>query len=494
MPLLSVYNLALHGQGDCEMVALSGAGKFGKASRSAFHGEMEHALASEAELAVEITHHYSSADIESKQLDLLMDMVRWRTVPRFRIPGRTAWCELANSARFRNRPNVEYRAAKIKGIGLWNPAGYLHSGVQQGQRSEQAIRPTSIEYEPLTRLRHFGIAKDGEFFDVGSNPTPYGGILHQRAVLEYSNAARLLEHGVPSIGPLIVIRYPELRFRDQPMGAVITLSTEQLPYRAHVDYIGEYGEAAKSYYLRLYEVLGIDGDPQDPFVQWQAFRSVCQQIGGLIRGFAESGLYRYGAHLENLHFDIDRGELFLTDLDSSLRLDELPADVQPLQVLRDVASALHKIALRLHYFVTLDRFSIAQIRSVDPFAAFLRGYFPEPAAELINRAVEPFWLAAIPHLFLRKRLRNVMGTWDRERLRTYEVDRDVFYCLAMIKVFDFFAASSLGRRLLSGLTEDGIKQRALRFLGPERFDYMTWLEQSRCDGPDPAAGTGKSNI
>jgi hypothetical protein len=273
------------------------------------------------------------------------------------------------------------------------------------------------------------------------------------------------------------------------MGAGITLSTEQLPYRAHVDYIGEYGEIAKSYFLRLYEVLGIEGDPQNPFVRWQAFAAVCQHVGGLLRGFAEAGLYRYGAHLENLHFDINRGELFLTDLDSSLRLDDLPSVAQPLQVLRDVASALHKIALRFHYFVTLDRCPIAQVRTVDPFAALLRGYFSEAAVESLNRAVEPLWLAIIPHWLLRKRFRDVMATWDRDRMRSYEVDRDVFYCLAMIRVFGFFTASSPACRRLSGLSEDGIRERALRFLGTERFDYMTWLEGLRCDGPDPIAGT-----
>jgi hypothetical protein len=452
---------------------------------------MERALAAEAELAVETTHHYSLADIESEQFDLLMDMVRWRTHPQFRIPGRTAWCELAKPASFRNRSNVEYRAAKIKGVGLWNPAGYLHSGVQQGQRSEQAIRPTTSEYEPMARLRHFGISQGGEFIEVASKATPYGGIVHERALLEYTNAARLLEHGVPSVAPLVVVRYPELNFREQSMGAVITLSTERQPYRAHVDYIGEYGEIAKSYYLRLYQVLGIDGDPQQPFVQWQAFRAVCQHLGRLIRGFSGAGLYRYGAHLENVHFDIDRGELFLTDLDSTLRLDDLPSGPQPLrslQILRDIASALHKIALRLHYFVTLDRFPIALIRTIDPFAAFLRGYFPEPADERIHRAVESFWLATIPHLFLRKRFRGAAGSRDRDLLRTYEVDRDVFFCLAILKVFDFFAASALGRRHLAGLTEDAIKERALRFLGPERFDYLAWLERTRCEAPDPVAG------
>ena len=438
-------------------------------------------MSTEGELAIGITHHYSLVDIEPEELNRVLDMVRWRTRPQFRLPGRTAWCELGKAASFRNRPNVEYRAAKVKGVGLWNPAGYLHSGVQQGRRSEQATRPSSSEYEPAARLRHFGISREGDqFVDVASDAAPCGGILHERALLEYSNAATLLEHGVPSIGPLVVVQYCDLRFRDAPMGAVITLSTEQHPYRAHVDYIGEYGESGKSYFLRLYSVLGIDGDPRNPFVQWQAFRAVCQHLGALIRRFADAGLYRYGAHLENVHFDVHRGELFLTDLDSSLRLDDLPCAAQPLQVLRDIASALHKIARRLHYFVTLDRCPIAQIRAVDPFVAFLRGYFPEPEVDLLNRAVAPLWPAIIPHLFLRKRFRHVMETRDRDQMRNYEVDRDVFYCLVMIRVLDFFAASALGRRRVSGLRENGIRERALRFLGAERFDYMTWLEGLRC--------------
>lgn len=126
----------------------------------------------EAELAVEITHHYDSADIDSGQFVPLIDTVRWRTQPQFHIPGRTPWCELAKPARFRNRPDVEYRAAKIKGVGLWNLVGYLHSGVQQDRRTDKAIRPTTSEYEPMARLRHFGLSHGGEFVDVPSAAPP----------------------------------------------------------------------------------------------------------------------------------------------------------------------------------------------------------------------------------------------------------------------------------------------------------------------------------
>lgn len=425
-------------------------------------------------LKTEITHQYSGAEIDLDQFARLMDLVSWRSSPHFPAPGRTAWHEFDRPVRYQRRPGVNFLAAKLKGVGLWNPEGYLHTGVQQGQRLAEPIQPTTTEYLAMTRLIHVGISAEGELIELTSNPAPYGGILHERALLEFENAATLLEHNVPSIAPLAVVRYPDLAFCDKPMGAVVTASSERLPFRAHIDYLDEHGEEAKAYFFSLYRALGIDGDPRVPLVQWRAFDRLSGRLGTLLRGFAESGLYRYATQLENLHFDLARGELFLTDLDSSRRLDDLAPESQWLQVLRDIASALHKISWRLHYFVTLDPWPIGVVRKTDPFASFLRGYFAEIPDHEIERAVEPIWRLVIPHLFLRKRLREEMGGWDRARIRTYEVDRQLFYCLAMLITLPLLQVKPLARSRGS-LERATIEARVARFLQPERIGYLEWL-------------------
>ncbi len=244
------------------------------------------------ELDIEVTHFYPLVAIEPQLFDQILNIVRWRTRPWFFAPGRTAWYKLGEPVNYLNRPGVCYKAAKLKGVGFWNPEDQLTTGIQWSERAREPFHPTSLEYADTVRPWHMGISAEGELAEVASLPAPYGGILHERAVLEYTNAATLHEHNVPSIAPLAVVRYSKLSFQGQPMGAVVALSTEQHPYRTYIDYIEyieKYGENAKPYFLRLYQALGVNGDPLNPFVQWQAYTILCRRLGALLRNFAEAG-------------------------------------------------------------------------------------------------------------------------------------------------------------------------------------------------------------
>lgn len=427
------------------------------------------------ELSCEVVKKYENVEIDDASMSRLLDMAAWRTEPIFESPGRTAWVRLDKPALVKNRPGVPYHAAKMKGVGLWNPEGFLHTGVQMGERKAEKIPPTTENYAPMTALRHVGINADGEFFETTSNPAPFGGILEDRAALEYENARVLTEAGVPSIAPLVVLRYP-LKFDGKQMGAVITLSTEPRPFRAHVDYIDEQGKAGKEYYLSVFKMLGFNGDPSEAIVRWQAFASLSRRTGKLMHDFAQSGLYRYASQLENLHFDVERDELFLTDLDSSRKLSELPQGVPALQILRDASSALHKLAWRLHYFVMLDRWRLSAARKTDPMAEFVAGYFPGASTTQIDEALRPLWRHVVPHLYLRKRHRSAMAGWDRERLRTYEVDRDMFYALAMLALLPLYDGTKLGDRYFKNLDRESLREKWGRFLGGEKLEYLDWLE------------------
>src|SRR4051812_34387326 len=82
-------------------------------------------------LETEITDVYPEAEIDRAEFAKLIDLASWRRPPHFPAPGRTAWYELSRPVLYPQRPGVGFLAAKIKGVGLWNPEGYLHSGVQQ---------------------------------------------------------------------------------------------------------------------------------------------------------------------------------------------------------------------------------------------------------------------------------------------------------------------------------------------------------------------------
>jgi hypothetical protein len=419
------------------------------------------------------------AAIEPQLFDQILNFVRWRTRPWFFAPGRTAWYKLDEPLNYLNRPGICYKAAKLKGVGFWNPDDQLATEIECSGRTREPSPPTSLKYEETDRLWHMGVSAEGDLAEVVSFPAPYGGILHERAVLEYTNAVTLHEQNVPSIAPLAVVRYSNLSFHGQPLGAVISLSTEQHPYRTYVNYLEKYGENAGPYFLRVYQALGVDGDPLNPFVQWQAYTIICRRLGALLRTFAEAGFYRYSSHLGNFHFDVDRNELFLTDLDSSRRLDSLPPDMQVLQIMRDVASTLYKAAVRLYSFFFRTPWPIDTMRSEDPFVAVLRGYFHEALDDTITRAVEPIWRFVLPYLYSGMRKRKSKD--NRDHLLTEEAiqefDWHVFYGLTVSLVFDFFLNSSLTSHYASGITREKLREKILHFLGPEQFDYLCYLER-----------------
>lgn len=432
------------------------------------------------ELDIEVTHFYPAAAIEPQLFDQILDLARWRSHPWFFAPGRTAWYRLAEPLRYLNRPEICYKAVKLKGVGFWNPEGHLVTGIRGSGNAQAPSPPTSLEYEETDRPWHMGISAEGELAEIGSAPAPHGGILHERAVLEYTNAATLHEKNVPSIAPLAVVRYSNLSFQGQPLGAVISLSTEQHPYRTYINYVEKYGEHARPYFLRIYQALGVDGDLLNPFVQWQAYTIVCKRLGALLRIFAEAGFYRYSSHLGNLHFDVDRNELFLTDLDSSRRLSSLPSDIQILQVTRDIASTLYKSAVRLYSFFSRTPWPMDTMRSEDPFAALLRGYFHEALDDTITRAVEPIWRFVLPYLYSGMRKKRPLND-NQDHLLTQEAIQEfnwhIFYGLTMSLVFDLILNSSLTLRYAGNITRENLREKIQRFLGPTQFDYLCYLER-----------------
>jgi hypothetical protein len=426
-------------------------------------------------LEIKVTHRHTGVRIDAASVEDILDRVSWRTVPSFARPGRSAWYVLPRPATCRERPGVEFRAAKLKGVGAWNPPGDVRSEVRWAEQAAVPRPPSTDEYTATALLRHVGVTRDGEFAQVTSAPAPYGGILHDRALLEYKNASSLIGYALPCIAPLLVVRYPELNFRDQPMGAVVSLSPEAQPFRAHVDDVGAPGSPKRAFIEDVYRALQVEGDLQLPIVQWRAIAEVARRAGALLRAFAEAGHYRYSMHLENFQFDCTRSELILTDLDSSQRLDQLPPELQGLELMRDLSAALHKLAWRLHYFGTLDPWPIERLRQTDPFVEFLRGYFAEFGSLDLAQVVAPLWRLMVPHLFQRRRLMAAMAAWDGERIRSYEVDLPLFCSLAMVLTFPLFEATPSLVRRFAGLDQAILAQRIQRFLGPQSSDYLGFL-------------------
>ncbi len=427
-----------------------------------------------------VTHRYDGVSISEQEWQYILALVSWEIVPSFSVRGRSAWHVLREDVHLKERPNYKLRAAKLKGVGVWNPASAARNrDPLMVAESDIPIPPTTKPLDSFTSYPHFGLTNDGEFSLVYGKVAPIGGILYQRALLEFNNAKHLLEQGLSTIVPLAVIRYQQ-QFQGQDMGAVISLSSSLEPYRlTEIQYgaVTRIGVDADkdAYCLRIQDSLAIKGDLSNEEVGLQVIKPLCLQLGKLIHDFSVAGLYRYSPEWSNLEYNFDRKQIVLTDLDSTLSLAQLPEDLQRLHVLRDLASLLYRTMAKFSTPNALAHYSLTNLLKYDPIYDLLLGYFPLAKEQELQLIARRLWHAFIPYLFTLKKHRNqILESWDNERRRSYKMDHDLFYLLAIMSVYPVFCCSDLAHLYPSQLTQTDLLTRAQRYLG-ERYEYFSYL-------------------
>ena len=434
------------------------------------------------ELAIEVTHRYDGVEIDDQTFKQLLDAVAWRRTPRFIARGRASREELATPAFARKRPEQALRFAKVKGVGVYDPAKFgKHRDKILGEFSDEPRQPTDLRLGWSSTYPHIGFNQQGEYTIAYGKPAPVGGILHDRAWLEYRNAELLLEHDIPSIVPLAVIRYTDKQFEGQPTGAVITLSPNRLSWRlSEVLYLAScrpgHDAEGDSFYRAVLESLGVAGDPNAETVRLEAVNILSRKIGKVMRDFAVAGLYRHSSEWSNYEYDFDAKEPVFTDLDSTLLLSELPRAMQTLQVLRDFATVAYRLVAKFATPTNLGAYTLDNILHYDPMLEVLIGYFPElPRADL-NQVSKKLWNAFIPHFFLLQRHRDaiVANEWSAERRRSYKMSHDLFYVLTVTLLFPLFERTALGQQYGSSVDLPGLMARAERYL-QDRYQYFTYL-------------------
>ncbi len=432
-------------------------------------------------LKYELTHRFEGIDISDVEFQRLVDAATWKTIPEFLRRGRVARHILQEPALLKNQPGRQLTVAKLKGVGVYDPEslGRFRDRILDNF-SDEPQPPTNQPLEGFVTYPHMGINKDGEYAIVFGKMAPIGGIVYARAWAEYHNAQILYEHNIPTIIPLAVIRYTDMAFDGQEMGAVITLSNEAAPFRlAEVQYLAATQRGknrdADAYYDRICATLGIAGDPADEKVRMQAVNVLSRQLGKIMFDFSMAGLYRYSPEWSNFEYDFAHKTPFLTDLDSVRELKELSPANQQLQVLRDMGSLVYRLVSKFGAPSCLDSYSLKELLGYDPLAELLSGYFADAHPAQVRQISRTLWNAFIPYLFLLKKNRALIRTeWSNERRRSYKMDHDMFYILAITCLYPLFRDSPLGQKYPSTLTQDQLMKMAERYLG-ERYEYFEYL-------------------
>ena len=430
-------------------------------------------------IELEITHFFEQIEIPDDELESLLRVASWQSEPQFPCPGRSAWYVFKKPVHLKNDKEKIFHAAKLKGVGVWNPEKFhLYSGVHGMAYSEKPIPPSTEEYKFTSSIPHFGFTEEGYFKAVYSEPAPYGGILHRRAVQEYENSHIMLAHGVPSQVSLLVARLPaRYKFMDEDMGIVVSLSEEIEPFRLHLIHFGEneLNEPEQKYYKSLRESIGISGDILDEKIRLQTINALSGQIGRLSHDFSAAGLYRHSGGWEDLSFTVKNKRVFLADLDSNRCLAELTACTRPLQILRDLSSSVHKLLNMFYYPTIMDKYTFSNLVASDPVSEMLSGFFPTSNAGKIKKVAARYWDYFAPHFFLMQRyLHQVLGESEREIRKSYKMDDEIFFTLSMLNLFPLYGESDLNSFFPFVCTLSDLEERAQVFLG-ERYQYVKYL-------------------
>ncbi|MEU7632310.1 hypothetical protein AB0C34_20320 [Nocardia sp. NPDC049220] len=416
--------------------------------------------------------------VSPRDQQALMKIVSWDRTPSFAVPGRTAWYVLSEPVidPMTSRTLV---AAKIKGVGAWHPESAAPPSHSDAVEPGAPTPPSNRAYAETTRNPHFGVDANGCFASIFSEPAPYGGITLPRAQREFDNAATLYRAGAPSIVPLAVLRYDDGRlFDEHPLGVVISLAWDESPYSLDLLRVENPAATAeeRAHAVSVREALGYSPHRCDGAADLSVRALVGRQIGMRLRELAQAQLYRYSAGWDNFYLDRRSSTVYLTDLDSTRELQELPSHVQGMQVLRDLAGGIYQIVNKIYHPSAIDDYDLQTLLDIDPMAAVLEGYFGIDKLHAM-RLTQPLWAYFVPHWFLLKRHRGQIQGWSMEskaQRKSYKMEMNVFYALAILVLAETYRTFRERLHLPPCPSDADLRQRMSQLLG-DRVDLLEFL-------------------
>ncbi len=415
-------------------------------------------------LDFEVLARYPGVELSDIFHHRILDIISWRTTPQFPRPGRTAWVPFPEIASICNgSPSIA--AAKIKGVGLWNPSSWIRSNeVHSSHICDNPIQPLIEDYAYVRSQYHFRVCDDGTFTSAVSERAPLGGITVTRAFNEYNNAALLFEQSASTIRPYLLVRYKSMpTFAGDSLGAVVTLHTDSSPCRLNVSHMNSayLSQEEREYLARIYDTFGLSLGGS----RYELLNLLGRSIGRVLRQFAEAGLCRHSGGWDNYLFCPAGRSAVLTDLDSSVGVRHFPRDVQCLHLLRDLGSTIYKLLNKIYHPSGIADFSARHLLHYDPIASILSGYFPEVDPDQIMEASNALWTLFLPHFNNMKKVPlQTISTWSSDRRRSYKMDQDMFMSFFLIKAFGLFTCSTLKIKYESGITIEQVHHSAERYL------------------------------
>ena len=140
-----------------------------------------------------------------------------------------------------------------------------------------------------------------------------------------------------------------------------------------------------------------------------------------------------------------------------------------------MGSLLYRTMAKFSTPSALNHYTLNNLLKYDPIIELLLSYFPNASAKQCQLISKRLWNAFIPSLFLLKKHRQeISSEWDNERRRSYKMDHDLFYLLAMTSIYPLFCDSDLARLYPSEINMSKLLKKAETYLG-DRYEYFLYL-------------------
>ncbi|WP_066501590.1 hypothetical protein [Abyssisolibacter fermentans] len=416
-------------------------------------------------LNYKITHINENIKLSKEDYNDIIAQVSWQKTPSFFTPGRTGWYKLKQPINIGE--GVYVKAAKLKGVGVWNPDG------RHAKKAEVVpIPPTDKTY--LREAPHFGFDIDGKIKLIHSEDAPYGGICHHRAVQEYENAQILQKNNVYSILPYMVIEYPDLYFHNKKLGVAISLSTSSEPYRfLQLGWNYKYVDAKlQSFYEEIKEIFGIGSSLEKQEGKLELSKIIGQQFGRAVRGLTESGLFIHSGGWENIQFCFQRKNILLTDLDSTKRIEIIPDKMKAIQGLRDFISNLYRYVNKLYYPKAISVYQLDVLLQYDVILSLMKGYFYDLEEESLKEVSDKIWKYFAFYFYQFRRLGDRLMDMPKELRKSLKFEFDVFYLLCLNLLYPLFLKTNSNTINHLSLSTDELLTNTKEYLG-SRFNYLS---------------------
>lgn len=401
--------------------------------------------------------------VSDEDRNTILNWISWEEEPYFYRPGRTSWYNF-------RKPISGYKAAKLKGIGFWNPASGVKLPMYNGFRSTylcdiKSLPKTEI-YTGGLQQNHFNISNDGCLFLMKkSSPAPLGGISSERAMNEYSNAKRL--QSVPidySLAPFISGYYNDLRFGKQNLGFVVTISKDSYPYCVDtLLYMTAKGDKVFDIFFDdSCDSLGLSGlnvaKDEDRLL---LLGKIFKRYGDSLRVFCEQGMFLHSGGIDNIIYSPLTQRVLLTDLDSCKHIIEVDQNKRFLQNLRDTSSVLYKIICRLTDDTIIRSYSLNSLMNVNLVECFMSGFFYDVKYEFIKKISSNMWESLLKVYWTYRK------SMSHSESPSTDMNRKFIFIYLIIQQLDIYKSSGLWRLYPSNIDYQDILEDSNKFLAQE---------------------------